>query len=100
MSEAWLDGDRSVLATFGKGGTEAKAPRRHGRDSDCTNTALKFFNTALGWRSQYVYHFFPWPQTLSDNISITKMIHNKNSPAIDWGTVPQLKTMSFCCESS
>ena len=48
---------------------------------------------ACGWRSQYVYHFFPWPQTLSDDISMTKMIHTKLSPAaVDWGTVPQLKS--------
>ena len=32
---------------------------------------------------------------MSDDISITKMIHNKNSPAIDWGTVPQLKSVEF-----
>ena len=42
-----------------------------------------------GWRSQYVYRFCDRCQTLSDDISITKMIHNKNSSDLSWGTVPQ-----------
>ena len=42
-----------------------------------------------GWRSQYVYHFCDRSQTLSGHISITKMIHNKNSSDLSWGTVPQ-----------
>ena len=33
--------------------------------------------------------------TLSGHISVTKMIHNKNYTAIDWGTVPQLKSDEF-----
>ena len=32
---------------------------------------------------------------MSDYISIIKMIHKRNSPAIDWGTVPQLKSVEF-----
>ena len=26
---------------------------------------------------------------------MTKMMHNKSSAAIDWGTVPQLKSVEF-----
>ena len=43
----------------------------------------------VGWRSEYVYHFCDRSQTLSNDISITKMIHNKNSSDLSWGTVPQ-----------
>ena len=53
-----------------------------------------------GRRTQYVYRFCDRCQTLSDDISITKMIHNKNSSDLSWGTVPQSIAGEFCCGSS
>ena len=48
-----------------------------------------------GWRSQYAYHFCDGYKTLSGHISLTKMLHNENSPAIERGAAPQLKSDEF-----
>ena len=52
-------------------------------------------SVVTGWRSQYVYHFFPRSRTLSGHISTTKRGASKNYAAIDWATVAQLKSVEF-----
>ena len=51
--------------------------------------------STTGWRSQYVYHFCDRSQTLSGHILINKRGASQNYAAIDWGTVPQLKSVEF-----
>ena len=53
------------------------------RASDGTSHGLQRVMREEGWRSQYVYHFFPGSQTLSGHISINKMIRNKNSSDVE-----------------
>ena len=48
-----------------------------------------------GWRSQYAYHFCDGYKTLSGHISLTKMLHNENTSAIERGAAPQLKSDEF-----
>ena len=53
---------------------------------------------AKGWRSQYVYHFFPRSQTLSGHISVTIGLQTKSSTEIDRAAAARSKSADlFVC---